>query len=136
MISDVLSDAIEDIEGYEKNGFYSDDLKPWIVSVKGVMDALRWHLDTPPFEEEAMSPSRSASLETYLTTLRSRFGTEIKIVRKCRRAAEIEIMSPTGLPLAGGLLWWEDGRWLFGGLPKQFPEWWNRENWPAQKEPK
>ncbi len=49
MISDILSDAIDEIRRYQREmpNVY-DDIKPKIEKVVAVMDGLRAELDTPP----------------------------------------------------------------------------------------
>ena len=51
MVSDVLADAIAEIDKYladDRYGESGNDLRLWIERVRGEMDALRAWLDTPP----------------------------------------------------------------------------------------
>ena len=50
MVSDVLSEAITDLEYYLKTGWYNGEIKKEIIAVKTIMNSLRVKLDTPPEE--------------------------------------------------------------------------------------
>lgn len=48
MVSDVLSEAVADLEYYLKTGWYNGEIKEEIIAVKTIMNSLRIKLDTPP----------------------------------------------------------------------------------------
>ena len=50
MVSDILFDAIVDIENYLKEGWYKGKIKKEIIAVKTIMNSLRVRLDAPPEE--------------------------------------------------------------------------------------
>ena len=127
MISDTLSEAIQEIDEYQKNREYSENLSHWINGVKGVMAGLQQYLDTPPIIElKVLTRKQADSLKWYVSEMEQRFGLKVKVVATIKDLVEVEVHSPTGIPINGGVLWWKrkTGGWLFGGLPKQFPEWW------------
>lgn len=125
MISDVLSDAISSITDYQEAGHYCTDCEAWINNVKAVMHGMMWYLDSqPPYWTEALPPDAAESLPQYIQQLEDRLGMKMSVKRTSRFIVEVELLSPTGIPVVGGLLWWIQGQWLFGGFPKQYPEWW------------
>jgi hypothetical protein len=61
MISDVLSDAVDDIDRYLNNGLYAGDLLVRIRRLRNEMDAMREELDSG-----GVVKSRSGQLTTPL----------------------------------------------------------------------
>ena len=126
MISDVLSDATAEIDRYHAN--FPDVYQSraaWINAVKAVMRGLQHDLDTLPIIEPAeMSPTLLDSLHEYLRVLGDRLGMKVVVKNTAPARAEVELVSPSGVPVAGGLVWRMEGRWQHGGFPKLWPEWW------------
>lgn len=48
MISDVLSDAVAEIDRYLRTGIYSGPIRQRIEDLRDYMDDIRRELDTPP----------------------------------------------------------------------------------------
>ena len=65
MISDVLSEAVFDIDGYlvERREDLTGDLRARIVSVRDQMDALRRELDTRPVRPDGRFPDGTCELD-------------------------------------------------------------------------
>lgn len=49
MVSDVLHEAVHEIDAYLGDDFYEGEMRDEIVRVRDEMDALRAKLDTPPW---------------------------------------------------------------------------------------
>ncbi len=64
MISDVLSDALDEFELYQTGDyedFYSDDVKAAIAEIEVLMRRLLLKLDTPPIDDEPLTSIGSIS---------------------------------------------------------------------------
>lgn len=76
MISDVMFEAVEQINSYIDDGagetartWYSGELRERIVALREVMDALRQELDTPPSLDDRPALLRSAKAAIQLLAL-------------------------------------------------------------------
>jgi len=121
MISDTLHQAIEDISEYQSHGWY-DGMEWRVNGVKAVMDALLMELDSDLPVVASPKPYPDGMTE-YVTELESRLGLKV-VVRACDAiVALLDIVSPTGIAVAGGMLWLYEGRWVLGPLCRFYPEW-------------
>jgi len=57
--------------------------------------------------------------------LGERLGMEAVIKEIAAFGAEVELVSPAGVAVVGGVVWWLDGRWKHAGFPMLMPEWWS-----------
>ena len=59
MISDVLSEAIDEMDRYlDQSGLYTGKLREEIISLRNQMYAMRVKLDTPPIDTERKGNGR------------------------------------------------------------------------------